>query len=180
MAGSAVAVNYAEALFVLATKSGRLEEYGRFLQATAEALAASPETQTVLASPKVTKAFKGELIGKAVIGVGAPREVALYLKAVVKRGRQSLFGDIASAYADLVDQKLNWVRATVTTARTADAGLREAITASIAKTVGKEVVATYGVTPELLGGVMVRVGEKIYDGSVRRKLVRLKRILLAR
>ena len=50
----------------------------------------------------------------------------------------------------------------------------------MARTIGKEVLATFTVDPEILGGAVVRVGDKVYDGSVRRKLVRLKRQLLSR
>jgi F-type H+-transporting ATPase subunit delta len=180
MAGSAVAANYAEALLELATTSGRLEDYGRLIEATATALADSPEAQAVLASPKFAKSTKSALIGRAISAIGAPREFVLYLQAVVKRGRQGRFAEIAAAYAEMVDQKLNRVRATITTARPADPELKQAISASIAKTMGREVVATYGVDPELLGGAVVRVGDQVYDGSVRRRLVRLKRQLLGR
>lgn len=180
MAGSAVAANYAEALFELAGKSGQLEEYGRLMEATAGALAASPQGQAVLASPRVTKLAKSQLLGKAVATVGAPREFVLYLQAVVKRGRQNMLSDIASAYGDLVDRKLNRVRASVTVARPADGALQQSIVASLAKIGGKEVIATFGVDPDILGGAIVRVGDKVYDGSVRRRLVKLKRQLLSR
>lgn len=180
MAGSTVAENYAEALFELGAKSGRLEEYGRLMTATASALASSPEAQAVLVSPKVTKALKSELVGRAITAIGAPREFVLYLMAVVKRGRQTRFTEIAAVYGDLVDQKLGRVRATVTLARQPDPALEQAVVASLARTVGKEVLATFSVDPEILGGAVVRVGDKIYDGSVRRKLVRLKRQLLAK
>ncbi len=178
MAGSAVAVNYAEALFELGSKSGRLEEYGRLMAATADGLAESGAAQAVLASPRVTKTLKSELVGRALSAVGAPREFVLYLQAVVKRGRQGRFREIAASYGEMVDKKLNRVRASVTTARPADAGLQQAISASIARTMGLEVVSTFGVDADLLGGAIVRVGDKIYDGSLRRRLVRLKRQLL--
>ncbi len=180
MAGSTVAENYAEALFELGAKSGRLEEYGRLMTATASALASSPEAQAVLVSPKVTKALKSDLVGRAITAIGAPREFVLYLMAVVKRGRQTRFTEIAAVYGDLVDQKLGRVRATVTLARKPDPALEQAVVASLARTVGKEILATFSVDPEILGGAVVRVGDKIYDGSVRRKLVRLKRQLLAK
>lgn len=180
MAGSTVAENYAEALFELGAKSGRLEEYGRLMTATACGLASSPEAQAVLVSPKVTKTLKIDLVGRAITAIGAPREFVLYLMAVVKRGRQARLTEIAAAYSDMVDQKLGRVRATVTLARKPDQALEQALVASLARTVGKEVLATFAVDPEILGGTVVRVGDKVYDGSVRRKLVRLKRQLLAK
>ncbi len=178
MAGSSVAQNYAEALFELGQKAGRLEDYGRLISATAQALTSSPEAQLVLVSPRVPKAVKSDLVGKAIAKIGAPREFVLYLQAVVKRGRQAMFGQIADAYGDLVDGQMNRVRASVTTARTADGGLEQSVVASLAKKLGKTVVATFTVDAGLLGGAVVRVGDRVYDGSLRRRLLRLRRQLV--
>ncbi len=177
MAGSSVAQNYAEALFELGQKAGRLEDYGRLMAATAEALAASPEAQLVLVSPRVPKAVKSELVGRAIAKIGAPKEFVLYLQAVVKRGRQTMFSQIADAYGDLVDGQMNRVRASVATARPADAALEQSVVASLTKKLGKTVVATFTVDAELLGGAVVRVGDRVYDGSLRRRLLRLRRQL---
>jgi F-type H+-transporting ATPase subunit delta len=180
MSGSAVAQNYAEALFELATRSGQLEQYGRLIEAAAVALESSPEAQSILVSPKVSKALKSDLIGKAVSKAGAPPEFVRYLQAVVKRGRQMMFGAIATSYHELVDRKLNRVRASVIVARQPDQALEKAIAASLARVLEKEVVTRFSVDPEILGGTIVRVGDRIYDGSVRRRLVRLKRQLIGR
>ena len=175
MAGSSVARNYAEALFTLGRNAGRLEEYGRLLLATAQALESSPEAQAVLVSPRVPKALKSELVGKAIAKVGAPREFVLYLQAVVKRGRQMMFGQIADAYGELVDGNMNRVRAAVTMARPADAALEQSVVTALARKMGKTVVATFTVDPGLLGGAVVRVGDRVYDGSLKRRLLRLRR-----
>ncbi|MEZ4456269.1 MAG: ATP synthase F1 subunit delta [Gemmatimonadales bacterium] len=180
MSTTSIAQNYAEALFELAGKSSRFEEYGRLLQATARALAMSPEVQSVLVSPKITKSLKSDLVGRALAAAGAPREFVLYLQAVVKRGRQGLFTEISSAYNDLLDRHLNRVRATVTVARNPDEALEQQIVASLSRMLGKDVLATFMVEPEILGGTIVKVGDRLYDGSVRRRLVQLRRQLLSR
>jgi F-type H+-transporting ATPase subunit delta len=177
--GSAVAASYAEVLFELGRRSGRLEEYGRLIEATAAALQGAPEIEAVLMSPRVTKGLKARVLGAALERVGAPAEFVRYLAAVVKRGRQTLFGAIADEYAGLVDTSLNRVRAAVTVARAPDATLQAEIGAMLRRLLSKEVLASYTVDPGILGGAMVRVGDRIFDGSVRRKLVRLRRQLLA-
>jgi F-type H+-transporting ATPase subunit delta len=177
LSGSAIAENYAEALFELAGKSGQLEPYGRFLEATAAALESTPQLQSVLMSPRITKARKAEVLVNALAQAGAPREFQLYLKAVVKRNRQTMFGDIARAYGDLVDRNFNRVRASVILAREPDAALKQAIIDALAKNLSKEVVATFTVEPGILGGTIVRVADRVMDGSLRRKLVRLRQQL---
>lgn len=177
---SAVAENYAEALFELAGKSGQLEEYGRWITATARVLESSPAAQAALVNPKVTKAFKAELMSGTLAKAGAPAEFVRYLQAVGRRGRQASFGAIADAYGALLDRHHNRVRASVVVARAPDQALEESIAASLSSVLGKKVLATFSVDPEILGGAVVRVGDRVYDGSIRRRLVRLKRQLLGR
>jgi len=173
-----IARNYAEVLYTLGEKSGRTEEYARLLDALAGAVETSPEAQAVLMSPKVTKARKAELLAASL--PGAPAELVHFLKAVVARGRQLALAEISRQYAALVDVKHNRVRAGITLARTPDAALQAQISAALGKALGKEVVPTFTVEPEILGGAIVRVGDRVLDGSVRRKLAQLRRQLLTR
>jgi F-type H+-transporting ATPase subunit delta len=177
---SVVAQNYAETLFELARAAGRIEEYGRLIDATAAAVAAAPAVHDFLMTPKVPKAAKARILGEAMAKVGAPAEYGRFLAAVVKRGRQGLFGPIADAYAGLVDESMSRVRAVVTMAREPDAALRDQIVAALARVMGKDVIATWAVEPAVLGGAVIRVGDRVYDGSVRRRLMRLRRQLLSR
>jgi F-type H+-transporting ATPase subunit delta len=173
-----IARNYAEALFELGEKSGRTEDYLELVEALAAAVEASERARAVLMSPKVTKARKAEILAAAV--PDAPREFALFLVAVVKRGRQLLLGEIATEYAGLLDVKYNRVRAGITLAREPDPALRAAIIKALGDALGKEIVAGFAVEPAILGGAVVRVGDRMMDGSVRRKLLQLRRALLAR
>ena len=101
------------------------------------------------------------------------------MRAVVQRGRQGLFREIAAEFAALVDIKHNRVRATVTLTRAPDAALQKQITEALSQAFGKDVIATFGTDPAILGGTVVRVGERVYDGSIRRQMTKLRRQLLA-
>jgi F-type H+-transporting ATPase subunit delta len=87
--------------------------------------------------------------------------------------------EIATEYQTLLDRKYNRVRAGVTLARPADASLRRDIQAALSRQLGKEVLAAFHVDPEILGGTVVRIGERIHDGSVRRRMTKLRRQLLS-
>ena len=178
MRAETIARNYAEALFGLGEKSGRTAEYAELLDAVAHGIAAAPTVEAVLMSPRVTKAQKSALLASAL--PGTPREFVLFLQAVVKRGRQGLFTQMVQAYQDLLDIKLDRVRAAVTVARPVDEALRRKITQRLIQVVGKEVLPHFLEDPALLGGIMVRVGDRIFDGSVRRRMTVLRRALLAR
>ncbi len=173
-----IARNYAEALFDLAERGGRAEQFAGLMDAVAYGIAAAPSAQAVLMSPKVTKAQKSKLLADAL--VGTPPEFVRFLQAVVRRGRQNLFDLMASEYGALLDLKLNRLRASVTVARPIDESLRQKIAARLTEVMGKQVLPHFHEDPVILGGVVVRVGDRVFDGSVRRRMALLRRALLAR
>jgi F-type H+-transporting ATPase subunit delta len=173
-----VARNYAEALFELGEQSGQSARYADLIDAVAGAVESAPAVQAVLMSPRVPKAEKGRLLAAALEGV--PREFVLFLQALVRRNRQQLLREVAAQYHALLDIKLDRVRAGVTLARPADAALQRTIAEALSRQLGKQVISSFSVDPEILGGTIVRIGERIHDGSLRRRMVKLRRQLLAR
>lgn len=176
MRAESVARNYAEALFALAEKRGRSREYADLLDALAGAIATSPRVQGVLSSPKVTKAVKTGILTGALSGT--PDDFRHFLAAVVKRGRQMLLPQVSVQYQGLLDLKLNRVRAGITLAREPDEQLRNRIRLALEERIGKEVIPTWTVEPEILGGIVVRLGDRVLDGSVKRRITRLRRQLV--
>jgi F-type H+-transporting ATPase subunit delta len=171
-----IARNYAEAVFQLGERSGNIERYAELLDAVAAAVEQSPRVQAVLMSPKIPKADKAKLLSGALQEV--PREFVLFLQALVKRGRQQLLREIATEYMNLLDQKLDRVRAGVTLARDPDEKLKRSIQDSLSRELGKQVLPAFSVDPEILGGAVVRVGERVMDGSLRRRMTKLRRQLV--
>jgi F-type H+-transporting ATPase subunit delta len=100
------------------------------------------------------------------------------LQAVVKRGRQGILREIAAEYLRLVDQQENRVRASVTLAKEPDEKLRRTIEDQLSRQMDKQVIAAYLVDPEILGGAIIRVGDRVLDGSVRRRMTKLRRQLM--
>ncbi len=174
----AIARNYAEALFTLGEQEGETEKYGALLEALAAAVAGTPQVLAVMMSPRVPKAAKAQLLADAL--PDAPKPFVLFLQALVKRNRQGVLDDIAQVYAGMVDAKLNRVRVGVTLAHEADGTLQNQIVASLTKALGKEALVRFTADPAVLGGSVVRVGGRVHDGSLRRKLIMLRRQLLSR
>lgn len=166
-----VARNYAEALFAAG------EKYGELIDAVAGAVQADERIGMALESPRVSKTAKAQILEKALKGE-APREFVRFLQAVVRRGRQGLLSEIAQEYQVLLDEKLNRVHAGVTLASDADARTQKQVVERLTKALGREVRAFFRSDPKILGGVVVRVGDRIYDGSVRRRLTALQRRML--
>jgi F-type H+-transporting ATPase subunit delta len=170
-----VARNYAEALFDLGERNGNPERYADLIDAVAAAVETTPRVQAVLMSPRVPKSEKARIFGDAL--KGAPREFVLFLQAVIKRGRQQVLREIATEYLALLDVKLNRIRAGVTLARTPDEALKRSIQENLSRQLDKQVIASFSVDPEILGGAIVRLGDRVLDGSVRRRMTKLRRQL---
>jgi F-type H+-transporting ATPase subunit delta len=85
---------------------------------------------------------------------------------------------IAHSYHDLVDAVEGRVHAAVSVAREPDDSDRALVTSHLSRALGKDVVPHFLVNPQLLGGVVVRVGDTVLDGSVRRRLATLRRRML--
>lgn len=179
MKGTTVARNYAEALLLAAEAAGgqAFMSYGRLLEAVAGAIRADERIVVAFESPRVGKATKAAMLERA-LGDAAPAEFVRFLQAVVRRGRQGLLGEMAEQYHGLVDLKLNRVHAGVVLSEPPDAGFERQIVERLAVALGKEVRAHFRAERGILGGVVVRVGDRIYDGSLRRKLAVLRRRML--
>jgi F-type H+-transporting ATPase subunit delta len=173
-----VARNYAEALFELGERSGNIELYANLLDAVAAAVEQTPRVEAILMSPRIPKAEKAQLLGAALRDT--PREFVLFLQALVRRGRQQILRPVATEYMNLLDQKLDRVRAGVTLARIPDEKLKRNIQEALSRQLGKQVIPAFSVAPAILGGTIVRVGERVLDGSVRRRMTKLRRQLLSR
>lgn len=171
-----IARNYAEALFELGERSGQTGPFADLIDAVAAVVETNPRIEAVLMSPRVPKAEKIRLLGTAL--QDTPREFVLWLQALVKRGRQQILREIAVEYLGLLDLKLNRVRAAVTLAREPNEKLKRSIEEKLSRQLDKQVIAAFSVDPEILGGTVIRVGERVLDGSVRRRMTKLRRQLM--
>ena len=173
-----IARNYADTLLELAQRAGDLRGWGEMLDQIADAMESDRRLRTFLESPRVSAQRKNEVMQKAY-GAQLPRNFVRFLQALVTHRRQMLIPVIAHAYHDLVDQVEGRVHASVTVARPADDADRQLVVSQLSRVLGKDVVPHFHVNPGILGGVIVRVGDTVLDGSVRRRLATLRTKMLA-
>lgn len=172
-----IARNYAEALFQAGEQAGETERYADLIEALAGAIRSDDHIREVLISPRVPKPIKHQILRRALSRY-APERFIKFLDAVVKRGRQGIIVAISEEYLSLMDAKLNRIHAGVVLAREPDVEFQELIRRKLSEVFGKEVIAHYRADPEILGGLIVRIGDRIMDGSVRRRMTSLRRQLL--
>lgn len=172
-----IARNYAQALFEAGERGKETERFAVVLEALAGAIEADERIRQTLDSPRVPKPAKMAIVERALAD-RAPPAFVRFATAVVRRGRQGLLGAISREYQQLVDVKFNRVHAGVTLARRADAELQEEIRRRLSAALGKDVVPHFQENPALLGGVLVRIGDRVMDGSLRHRLLQLRRQML--
>jgi F-type H+-transporting ATPase subunit delta len=179
MRDTTIARNYAQALLALAQKAGDLQAWGRMIDDVASAIDRDERLRLFLEAPQVSAAQKNAVLSKAYED-RAPRLFLRYLQRLVTNRRQMLIPTIANEYRDLVDEVEGRVHAEVTLAAPVDDELRDVIARQLSRTIGRPVVPQVRINPNILGGIIVRIGDRVMDGSVRRRLGILRRRMLAR
>jgi F-type H+-transporting ATPase subunit delta len=170
--------NYAETLLVLAKREGQQEEWGMLIESIALAMREDQTLRTFLESPKLAASRKIEILAKA-LGKRVPPVFLRFLETVIMKRRQMVIPAIASEYRALIDESEDRVHANVTVAREPAEAEREALTRQLSRLFGKRVVPHIAINPAILGGVIVKVGDTVMDGSVRRRLATLRSRMLA-
>ena len=179
MRDTTIARNYAHALLALARKADDLAAWGRMIDDVANAIDRDDRLRRFLAAPQISADQKNAVLSKAFED-RAPRLFLRYLQRLVKNRRQMLIPEIANEYRDLVDEVEGRVHAQVTLAKPVDEEQRAVIARYLTNTLGRPVVPQVRINPNILGGIVVRVGDRVMDGSVRRRLGILRNRMVAR
>ncbi|HVB33444.1 MAG TPA: ATP synthase F1 subunit delta [Patescibacteria group bacterium] len=166
--------SYAEALADVALAEQRAEQVRRELGDFLQMMAESADLRNFLSSPAVPASSKRSVIAKLVEQMGASQALRNFLYLVVDHRRVGLLGAIAEAFGEELNLRLGILDAEIAAARDLPDAEKQALVAALERRTGKRVVASYRVEPELIGGVRVRIGSTVLDGSVRSSLDRLR------
>jgi len=173
-----VARSYAGALFELARRGKQEETYVRALEDVAGLIASDQRIRDFLSSPKIEISAKKRALEEALSG-RVPPLFMNFLMVVLDKRRQRLLGDIASEFGALLDEHLGRVHVKVTLAHLPDERQTTEITTRLSALLGKSVVASIRQDRVILGGIVVRYGDRVLDGSLRRRLLSMRGRMLA-
>jgi F-type H+-transporting ATPase subunit delta len=134
-----------------------------------DCLTRNPGLENVLSSPRVSQLDKENLIDRVFRGQVHPT-LLNFLKVLCRRGRIGSLRAIQICANQMRDEQLGRVRVTVTSAFVLTADQRGAIAAKLGQSLGKEVVLDERVDESLLGGILIRIGDQVFDGSVMGKM----------
>lgn len=173
-----LARKYSRAIFELAQDEGKLVPYGEELAGVYKDLESVPGIWGYFSNPELQRSDKKALIKKLFEGE-LSEDVYYFLLLLVDKRRMSLFPAIVSQYEELSNEARHIVVADVTTARTLSKEQKDKLEDKLEVVTGKTVKVRLHEDPKIIGGVIVRIGDKRIDGSVTGKLSALAGELMA-
>ena len=168
---------YARALLAVADEHGLQATFDGELKAVAELLGTG-SPKIFFESPKIPHSEKKQVLDRAFAGK-VSEQVLNLLKILVDRGRQDLLGQIVDSFSALYDEVLGRVHVTLGSAVPIDESARQRIVATLSAKLGKEIIDDAFVDESLLGGLTIRVGDTMVDGSVRTRLSKVRAEMVA-
>jgi F-type H+-transporting ATPase subunit delta len=166
-----IALVYARALFEAAGEAGSVERTGADLRSFVGALERSPELANVVLNPQIEPEAKRRVIGQ--LTADGDRLVAGVLVVLLEKGRIDYVGEVADAFEELAAAASRVVDVEVTTAVPADSRIENEIRSRVQKATGLEPRISNRVDPAILGGLVLRIGDVVVDGSVRGRIRQL-------
>lgn len=177
MRDETVARNYAETLFSLGQRHEGIPAFAAGMDLVDGLLEQEPNFRRFLETPRIETEEKKALVRK-VFGQALPHQLLNFLLVTIDKRRQRLLRSIARTFRALVDEHEGRAYVDVTVARPLDDATKDLLARRLSSLLGVTAIPQVRVRPEIVGGVIVRTGDTIYDGSVRKRLDGMRRQLL--
>ena len=179
MREESISRRYAAAVFNQAKAAGTLKETAADLAVVSDMLEANKVLASMIVHPLVAQSRKKTVLNAAFSGkVSAP--TMGFLNLLADKRRMGLLDDAKREFTELLRAHNNIVAATATTAVPLSAKQLAALEKALEKRTGKDIELTTSVDPALMGGILVRIGDTVLDGTVKGKLDRLREQLLTK
>ena len=176
---SPTVLSYAESVLELAEEHGQSQAVGGELISIAEVLEQNPTFAQFLADPGISHAERDRVLGDAFGNGHASPLVWNFIRVLNVKAKLGLLPDIIAAYGDLYDEKHGKVEVDVTVTERLTVDALEEVRRQVGSALKKEAVVHQYVDPSLIGGMLLRVGDRLIDGSVRGQLAAIRKQMLA-
>jgi F-type H+-transporting ATPase subunit delta len=165
----AVGKRYARALFEVAKERGLIDKIEAELKEIAGAVEQNAELSKILMHPHISAEAKKELV-KELFQAHIAAETQNFLDVLIENGRESDLAGIVSSYVKLANEERGIADAVVTTAKPLSEEEQAQLAEKFGKLINKQLRIQTVVDPSILGGVIVQIGDRLYDGSIKSKL----------
>jgi F-type H+-transporting ATPase subunit delta len=172
-------LQYANALADVALAQGEADSAVKQLNSFLAAFSESADLRNVLASPAVPREAKHRVIEKITARIGADKIIRNFLYLIADHQRTHILPEIFAAFEEATRQRQGIAEAEIATAVELSAAQKKRFAQVLERITGKKIEAKFLLDAKLLGGVVARVGDTIYDGSVRNSLNEMRARLAA-
>ncbi|CAK7230808.1 ATP synthase F0 subcomplex subunit OSCP atp5 [Sporothrix curviconia] len=174
---------YATALYTAAVKTSTLDPTAKTLSALSALLSKDAKLGSILATPTLSSADKSAVVAELLKSTNSASQptVSHFLQTLAENNRLGLLGDVAAKFGELIRAANGEVEMIVTSAQALDSKTLGRLETAIAKSAfvgqGKKLKVTNKVNPDILGGLVVEVGDRTIDLSVSAKVAKLNKLL---
>lgn len=174
MSVQTVARRYASALSDVVLERGEALEVQKEMLVWEQMLQSSPNLQEVFRNPTIALDKKRAVLNKLIERARPTPTTTNFLKVLLQNQRLTELGEINRKFAEMLDVRAGTVAATVTTARAVPEDAQRQLQTKLLALTGKKVRINFATDPDLIGGLVTRIGSTVYDGSVRNHLQLIK------
>jgi F-type H+-transporting ATPase subunit delta len=174
---NAIARRYAKALIQVAAEQGTVEQYHSELEAFSKALVPGAEAAEVFSAPSYGIEAKREIVKELASRLNVSMTIRDFLLLLLDRKRLEQLDAIIESYRSFADEAAGILRSDVTSAVPLSEKQVAELRTALEKATGKQVVLSVSDDPLLIGGVVTRIGDKVFDGSIRTQLTKIQDIL---
>ena len=178
MSNETVARRYATALADVVVKSGETGTVTSELNAWVQMITTNAELENVLRNPVVQHIKKEKVLESLLERVKPLKTTANFLRILLKNDRLADIATINDRFAQVLEERSGTVSAEIISSRNLSESERKELRSNLEKLTGKKINPSWRLDPELIGGVVTRIGSTVYDGSVKTQLETLKEELV--
>ena len=178
MISTSITRRYAEALISIGVEENRCEKFESELTEISVVLDGSTELKNVLYSPVYLSKNKKGILKEIIKRLEISKDIENFLNLLIDKKRIELLPHILKKYGEILDQIVGRVRAKVIVAKNIPAELISKLKESLEKYSGKKVLLEIQEDPAIIGGVITKLGNTVFDGSIRTQLEKIKKSIV--
>ncbi len=173
MLKGAVGTRYAEALYEIAAQENLVDKIEQEIKEVNSVIQSNTDLQKALYHPQISSEEKKDLLN-ALWGRKVSAVTMEFLKLLVEKQREKILDDIVVSYVALANKARNIIEAKITSAVKLTDQEKGQLEKLLNKLTGKRSKISYFVEPSLIGGIVVQIGDRVIDGSIRNRLDTLR------
>jgi len=174
MSVETISRRYATALADVVTESGETDTVRAELKTWQQIMATSSELQSAFRNPAIAHANKEKVLEGLLDKVKPSKTTSNFLRVLLRNSRLTELAAINERFESVLEERSGHIAAEVTSARELSPAQQSELKTNLEKLTGKNVKLNFATDPNLIGGVVTRIGSTVYDGSVRTQLENLK------